>query len=388
MKALGLAWQLSSVTGWGIYGLNLAMELMRRGSPQPVLLKAPEMLQIDAIQAALLGPLVADQKKMEEIAKAKGPQQLSAPVLQALLPGFQPMSAGKLFRGTPDIGVIFFEDTRIGAEDLERAKRFKLIVCGSNWNTDICRGAGLTNVVRVWQGVDPVSFHAGPRNKSLSQRFVVFSGGKFEHRKAQDLVVAAFKAFHSRHADALLLASWHSPWPAKATTMSQSTHVKGVPALVDNGLQITPWLLEQGLPRNSFIDTGLVANVTVPRLLAESDCAVCVSRYESGTNLVAMEAMAMGLPVILSANTGHLDVLGDEHCYPVRTMNAVPPPREGTGTDGWGEASVDEIVEQLEAIYQNREAAAARGARAAELMTNFSWKKQVNELIEALDKVL
>jgi hypothetical protein len=40
---LGLAWQLSGVTGWGLYGLQLCLELLRRGETEPLLL-APSAL--------------------------------------------------------------------------------------------------------------------------------------------------------------------------------------------------------------------------------------------------------------------------------------------------------------------------------------------------------
>jgi hypothetical protein len=44
----------------------------------------------------------------------------------------------------------------------------------------------------------------------------------------------------------------------------------------------------------------------MPQILREIDVAVVPNRFEGGTNLVAMECMACGMPVILSANTGYL----------------------------------------------------------------------------------
>jgi hypothetical protein len=40
----------------------------------------------------------------------------------------------------------------------------------------------------------------------------VFTGGKIEFRKAQHLVLMAFREFAARHDDAVLVAAWHSPW--------------------------------------------------------------------------------------------------------------------------------------------------------------------------------
>ena len=111
--------------------------------------------------------------------------------------------------------------------------------------------------------------------------------------------------------------------------------------------------------------------------------AVFASRYESGTNLPAMEAMAMGLPVVLSANTGHLDLIDEARCYPLRDQRPVAAP-EGWGSDGWGESQVDEIDAALEAIWSDREEAGRRGERASAYMQEFSWEHQVDQLVRVL----
>ena len=53
--------------------------------------------------------------------------------------------------------------------------------------------------------------------------------------------------------------------------------------------------------------------------------------------------MASGVPCILSANTGHLDLIEDDNCYPITNqaeISSLPYIRTG-------ESSVDEIVELL-----------------------------------------
>ena len=92
--------------------------------------------------------------------------------------------------------------------------------------------------------------------------------------------------------------------------------------------------------------------------------------------------MASGIPVILSENTGHLDLI-QEHC----TLSLKDQARvslDGVGTEGWGESSVDEIVEALEQIYQDRSAARERGQSANQMMQNWSWKKQIRLLKRAI----
>src|SRR3546814_1575573 len=55
-------------------------------------------------------------------------------------------------------------------------------------------------------------------------------------------------------------------------------------------------------------------------IVREMDAALFLSRCEGGTNLVAMECMACGVPTVLSANTGHLDLVGSGVCIPLETQ--------------------------------------------------------------------
>ena len=63
------------------------------------------------------------------------------------------------------------------------------------------------------QGVDL------PRGRG--ERFIVYSGGKLEHRKGQDIVVAAFREFVKTHPDAVLATTWHNQWPMTMAGMCQ-----------------------------------------------------------------------------------------------------------------------------------------------------------------------
>jgi hypothetical protein len=55
-----------------------------------------------------------------------------------------------------------------------------------------------------------------------------------------------------------------------------------------------------------------------------------------------------------------------------------------TGTEGWGESSVDEMVEALETLWRDRAQAAALGARGAAAMAQLAWTRQVEALLQAI----
>jgi glycosyltransferase involved in cell wall biosynthesis len=111
------------------------------------------------------------------------------------------------------------------------------------------------------------------------------------------------------------------------------------------------------------------------------DVAVFPNRGEGGTNLVAMECMACGVPTILSANTGHLDIADPNCCFPLLTQGPVSPGgQSGPAIEGWGESSVNEIVEHLERVHSDRKEAARRGAAAASRLADLTWRHTAQAL--------
>jgi len=94
--------------------------------------------------------------------------------------------------------------------------------------------------------------------------------------------------------------------------------------------------------------------------------------------------MACGIPTILSANTGHLDLIHSNNCYPLLSQRRVKPTAHFSGIEGWGESDVEEVVEALEQIYTNREEAKNRGLAAANFMLDWTWEKQVNRFLNVI----
>ncbi|MGE0725477.1 MAG: glycosyltransferase, partial [Alphaproteobacteria bacterium] len=141
-------------------------------------------------------------------------------------------------------------------------------------------------------------------------------------------------------------------------------------------------------PADSCMDVDFVANGLMPPVVREADVALFPNRCEGGTNLVAMECMAAGVPTILSANTGHLDLLaGPDVAYPLTRQRPFRSPYP-IGTEGWGESDIDEIVETLEAVYSDRATAAARAARASAWMASeWNWRRHAERLLREVREV-
>ncbi|MDX2145644.1 MAG: glycosyltransferase family 4 protein [Rhodospirillaceae bacterium] len=384
-RSLGIGWQIGVPSGWGVYGVNLALELARSGIV-PELFFATPQVALTPEQAGVLEPHLVRQR--ENLARFRGGGgALEMPLLHALgdkldLPPFL-----KNLRGSPDIGLAFIESAVIPTRNLEDAKRFAVIVAGSTWNAELLRRHGIGEVRTCLQGVDLSLFSPGPRAGRFAGRFAIFSGGKLEYRKGQDLVVAAFKRFHGRHPDALLVAAWHNPWPEAARGLSMSTHLAHAPRVDGSGrLDVAGWLVANGLPESAFVDLGALNNAETPEILREVDVGLFPNRCEGGTNLVAMEAMACGVPAILSRNTGHLDLMSGDNCFALDLQIPIGAMTNRPDLDGWGESSIEQIVSRLEDAYTSRERRLAIGAAGAQFMTAWGWPAQVQRLVTAVSE--
>lgn len=389
-EAIVLDWQIGTGTGWQVFGLNLALELARDGRVTPLLFEPADPALLAPLHRHVLALPLAQQPELRAMLAAAGPEGLHTeyPVLRALGNGVQGNPASRTLASARDIGVIFFEDTALTPDALDRARALDTIVAGSAWNGAVLEAAGLSNIRVIPQGIDPAVFHPAPRTGLLGERFVVFSGGKLEYRKGQDLVVAAFRAFRGRHRDALLLTAWHNPWPQTLVGLDSAGHVRGLPSLDAQGrLAVVPWLVANGVPADAVLDVGVLPNHQMAATVREADVALFPNRCEGGTNLVAMETMACGVPAILAANSGQLDLLAEPDV-------AVPLRRQGPargacplyrGREGWGESDVEEMVERLEDAYRHRDAAQQRGRRAAAWMARvWSWRERTRQLLRVL----
>lgn len=382
MQQLGLCLQAGSHFGWGIFTLNVTLQLLRRGRVAPRLLAAPSQVITDPLQARLLAPVLAEAEAFER-AFAADPRVgvLDCPVLHPLGNDCQITDRSRAVTGPAEAAMVFLEDTRISDAGRRRALRFDRVIAGSTWAGEVLAAAGLPDLATVIQGIDPSLFHPAPAQGLFGDRFVVFSGGKLEFRKGQDIILAAFRRFHERHPEALLLTCWANPWGA---SMAESPHCsRPLPRAADGGTDIPAWIAAEGLRPEAVVSLPAQANLLMPIIMREAHLAVFPNRCEGGTNLVAMEAMACGVPTVLSANTGHFDLIGDDTCYPLTRQ---PPVAGGAdqGRDGWGESDIDELVAVMEDAFQDRAEAARRGANGARLMTGLTWEHQTDRLMAVL----
>ena len=201
IKRLAVSWQLSDTHGWGVFGLNLVKNLIAHGPIAPLILTEPYILGEYAGELETLSPLISEMRELAAAIKSQGKPAFSAQVavLHALGADFQHGNTYNKLRGRRNIGFTFFERGNFSGDAIARANAYDKILAGSSWNRDFGRAAGIQNIDFVSQGVDTAIFYPMPSSNTYKDRFVIFSGGKLELRKGQDLVIAAFKEFHARY---------------------------------------------------------------------------------------------------------------------------------------------------------------------------------------------
>ncbi len=377
-KPLAISWVLATVSGYGIYGLQILLQYLKRGGQAKdfILTNAPSVTSLPPLAQRQVEPVFELAQKIHGFLK-DNPSEILAfkhAVLHGCSSDFSGFAGQDRVWGEPNVACAAIEHLICTPHGRSIAKGYDLFIAISKWNADYLKSLDVGPVHLCYQGIDPTLFHPAPGAGFHRDRFVIFSGGKFEFRKGQDIVLAAFKIFRATYPEALLISCWQNLMKPDVAAFALAGHCDTVPdAAPDYGLQTTEWLLRQGLPPDSFIDLPFTHNLLMPTVLRECDMAVFPNRCEGGTNLVAMEAMACAVPTYVSYNTGQKDLVDLVGCGALRTQTAVKPSISMDTVADWGESSVDEVVAAMEYVYHNRQTAKADAATTAERMKEWNW---------------
>ena len=370
LPRIGIGWQITHTHGWGLHGWHLAMRLLERRIAVP-----------------------STQYKRPDPGSLPHPVEAYVPGQPMLRGGHnQPYEPGLV--GKRDALFQVYEDMTLRSRDVQYLRSFgQRVITVSQWNADHLNSVGIPAKC-LHLGVDPEMFRPRPKAQRFGEdRFVIFSGGKVELRKAPDIVLTAFRAFHQRHPDALLVTMWHNFWPDTAKGLTHSPYACGVPESVIDANRLKPtitrdciarWVRAFGIPAEAHEELGIIGRMPLAQLFASVDVGLFPNRCEAGTNMVAMEALSSGIPCILSNNSGHRDLIH----YPIPCF-ALEKSKGCDFPDAnimWGESDVENVVEQLENVYQNRGMAGLTGLRAHQAMKDrWSWTARMDEQIDTLE---
>ncbi len=329
-----------------------------------------------SVAAGELTVALQSLSEVQVISDRDPPTCYEHPVLHAVQgANFLPLRPG-VESSVMDVGYLFIEETDLSRRYVQNAaKHFNRLVTGSNWctaaMTEIFRGIGIP-VTTAPQGVNPRFFEVPvrePDDISKQDRFIVFSGGKAETRKGQDIVIQAMKIFMAAHADVWLNCCWHNPW-----------HVQ-----IPGYLEIAVAMDKLDASRVIGPCLSAVPHERMPEIYAQADIGLFPNRCEAGTNLVMCEFMATGKPVIATYATGHKDVLDPFDCLNLvqnKPLTVKGPDGAVTGT--WVEPDLDEVIAMLEFAYDRRDEMRWHGTANQRRMWEFSWHRCARDLLRAL----
>ncbi len=308
------------------------------------------------------------------------------------LPGdlFQALTSVDFFpmfpraRGKRNFGYTFFEN-ELTANSMRNALQYDLILAGSTWCRDRLLEKGITNCHVLLQGIDPQAFY--PSEKSAARdRFIIFSGGKFELRKGQDLVLRAVKVLMDKYPDVFLVTCWYNLWPESLKLMQYSQHIS---FRYRDGLSWTELMAatvaENGLDPSRVTIHELVPHHQLRRLYLDTTLGLFPNRCEGGTNLVLMEYMACGRPAIASFASGHRDVVSQENALLLTELrDFLVRAADGSLVGRWQEVDFDQLVERLEYAYLHRDELKTLGRQAARDMAHLTWRHSAEQLLSII----
>ena len=372
--------------GWGVCGRYLSLEMSKL---MPVKLLTEDFAGTDNAYRSFekeLSHLHVSLDQLDTPPDHHGTYHFSDAVLQTIAgsnmqPWFVNICAPKV------IGYTFIEKTALKKDDVLWANEyFNWIVAGSSWCERVLKQNGVTNSSTIIQGINDSLFHSGYAEKQQNKDvFVVFSGGKLELRKGQDLVIRAFKVLQDRYDDVLLVNCWYNKWDDSLMTLKHSPYILFDMPKGDYVKAVNRLIHTNGISPQKVVTLPPQSHKQMAEIYRNTDCGLFPNRCEGGTNLVLMEYMACGKPAIASYATGHKDILTETNCIPIQSMGKFTlQNNNGTLVEQWDNPNLDEIIAHLEWAYQNRDTLKVIGDKAATSMQAHTWRKTAKKFMNIL----
>ena len=405
-------WRVDSYTGWGNFGQQFVRQASLGGHRVSNILNPTKLEGMSPLTRQFYDDFDAHSKADKAEVERNGVLKDKGSLFFMALGGSWEKNIERFSRfeniiGTVPVGVLAFESNRVPEEAIQAMnKRLAGVICVSGVNYRTLQRCGLERTAHIIQGVAPDVF-CPPLVPSVgssghNEKFYIFAGGKLEVRKGQDAIIRAFKHIQKAIPQAVLVTAWHTPYQTdflkgfnnRAGLDSPLVYHEETRGGRTRRLDVVNSLAANGIERDRIIDLGLVPNAQLGRILRRMDCALFTSRFEGGTNLPAMEAIASGVPTVLSSGSGHLDLLEIAPSLEHFALKRSSPPHF-TAPDGtpasedvldaykdWFWPDVDELVENVCRIHRSLDQSRLWAREAAENLSRYSWARQINAIIE------
>ncbi len=249
----------------------------------------------------------------------------------------------------------------------QECETIDFMITPSNWCKDLFVNQGFMPEDRVHivpSGVNLDKFHYQERPKR--DTYTIFSNGWVQHRKGFDILVEAFKKVSKDDGKMKLV-------------------IHGVNyGKIDQYKFLTDAIKE----RSDIVwDAKQIPFDQVVQKYYDADLYIKSHRCE-GFDLTTLEAMATGLPVIVTGWSGNMDFCNNDNSYLIKYKMQKVLKSENRDMVGnmQAEPDVDHLADLIKHCYENRDEALNKGRIAAQYVAdNFRWEQSIEKLLNAIN---
>jgi len=335
--------------GYGVAGTNILFEL-------------DKLVQVDLFP---IGGVEITDKKIEDVfnrTNANFATDFSSPTVKIW---HQHQLIDRIGRGKYFGFPIFELDNFSTPELFSLSTPDEHIVC-SQWAKTVLEQFVKQKVSVVPLGIDTDIFFPGSDKHTGTYRF--FTIGKWEIRKAHDVIVECFNRAFEHHDDVELHMVCHNPFL--------------------NEQQVRSWIdvcEDCDLHEKVFIHPRANTHQDIGDFIRRMDCGVFPAKAE-GWNLELLESMACGKSVIATNYSAHTEFCNKDNSYLVE-IDDVEPAYDGIWFDGnkgnWayiGESQKEQIIEHMRYCYKNR----PYNNEGIATGRSFTWENSAKKLLEII----
>jgi glycosyltransferase involved in cell wall biosynthesis len=339
----GIAWMAGRL-GYNVHARGFFTALARRF---PTVVSPLVMLD---------GPFREDRRHLEHVARGRPIATI------ALMYG---SFAAAVTEGAPGSRIAYtvWESTRLPDDWLGPLAAMDQVWVPSPWGASVLADNGIDagRLHVVPEGIDPLIFHPAATPATViagKPGFKFLNVGRFETRKHTGALIQAFDREFGPGDDALLVLACDNP--------------------VEPGFDIARRLRELRLrhPEKLLFVPPVGAHHLLAALYTACDAFVSPSRAE-GWGLPITEAMACGLPVIVTGYSAPLSFVGSDGYLIDHTLVPIEEPyfESASGDYGlWAEPDIGHLRHLMREVFQRRADARARGmAASARIRRDFTW---------------
>jgi len=277
------------------------------------------------------------------------------------------------------IGYTVWESTRLPDDWLEPMKIPHQLWTPTTFckNVMIDHGFDANKIKVIPEGIDPEMFHPQVKPLPGSEKipgFKFLNVGKYEERKCTADMIKAFDEEFINTKDVVLILACHN--------------------FFEKGFDIRKKLKDLHLkcPEKILLIDPVAEHHAVAQLYAAADAFIFPTRAE-GWGLPIIEAIATGLPTIVTHYSGQTEFLTPEMAYLLDyTLTDIPIPfflSKDNDYGQWAQPDMQQFRYYMRYIYENQDEAKQKGLNAARIVhEKWTWKHAAKKAVLEIEEFL